>query len=296
MRIRIQNPESRIQSPESGFEIRDSKFSRKASTLLLALLVLSTMLIITISVAEVAHTELLISRTTDNATTAVYAAESSVEEGVYRIRKVDGATVASLDGTQATLGNSATWNRVATSNEPGGLYIPFLQKDRSYGFDLYDPESGTSADKNSLVIRPYCQGGEWLELGFTTWTPGTAFNQNFTKFRYPCPTVSVPGDGTIVNNFISGGNSYRMYVRSLTADMPGARVLACTNPDATGICDMPGRVSITATGTYHGTKRALTVSMPRIAPVAGLFSYAIFSQCSLIKDVSTYPVPAPPCP
>jgi hypothetical protein len=42
-------------------------------------------------------------------------------------------------------------------------------------------------------------------------------------------------------------------------------------------------VTIDVTGTYSSTKQRLIVSIPRQEPLSGLYDFAVFSECSLVK-------------
>jgi len=263
---------------------------RPGSTLLLSLLVLSTVLIVSVSVSEVARTEILIGRSTDHTSIATYAAESALEEGAYQARKNPDSTVLQLQGTTRTLSNGASFTRQA-DNKTGQLSLARLPKDAAVGFDLYDPDTGLASGKESIrVVVDSCAGNEVIELGFTAWDPATgSFNPNFQKFRYSCPA----GSGyQILNNDIISSRTYRLYVRSLTANVGSLRVWACSSNDGAGVCDMPGRLNLTVTGEFNRSRRVLGLDMPRLPAVSGIYSYTVFTECQIIKDPND---PNPPC-
>jgi hypothetical protein len=276
-------------SPNTKYEIKNT---RPGSTILMALLILATVLIIAVSIAEVVRMEVVSGRASDYAAFATYAAESQFEDSLYRLRKNPATTVASLDGTQMSFANGAT-TRLQAQNYLSALTIPpgFAAGETSTFF-LYDYDTGTSPAKQSIVVYPHCNSAAWwFEVGYADWTPGNAFNTVFQKFRYSCAGLS--WNSPVVISGLSAVKAYQVYVKALNATFTdGMSVTACDDPAGTLNCDMPGSVTLTSAGTYRGSNRTLILTMPRSSPVSGLWSYAVFSECQLIKDPL---VLSPPC-
>lgn len=274
--------------------------NRRASTLLLSLLILSVVLSITVVIAQIASSEIRLARAKSETMVATYAAESALEQGVFKARNF-GATPASLAGTDdLSLGNGSAWSRqVLLSN--GGLELVSLPKNSTRAFDLFDPDNGNGASgKRSvkLVITKdwdgsgtNCLGDEWVELGYVKYDLVSGTLGNFQKVRYNCPL----GGNTMVNNTFDPNSAYRLYVRYVQGDLDVLNrltITACTGLDGTGTCDMPGRMNIQAVGTFRNSSRVMNMDLPRSPPVSGIFDYAVFSECQIIKDPDN---PNPPC-
>jgi hypothetical protein len=258
----------------------------------MALLILATVFIITVSIAEVVRTEMVSARASDYSIFATFAGESQLEESLHKLRKDPSTTVAGLNGATIALANGAT-SSVQAQNASSYLSIPSgFAQGQSQGFFLYDFDTGAAAGKESIKIYPYCSSPTWwFEVGYADWTPGAAFATNFQKFRYSCAGMGI--NDTVVLSGITASKAYQVYVKSLNATfLDGMNVYACDDDAATTNCNMPGVVSLTANGSYLGANRSMSLTMPRNQAVSGIYSYAVFSECQLIKDAS---VPSPAC-
>ncbi len=269
----------------------------------MALLILAVLLAVAAVISQLAFVEMRLSRNNLEMMVATYAAESGLEQGTYLARN-GGATPASLAGSQnLPLGNNAGWTRQAFSSN-GGLELVGLPRNLTHAFDLYDPDNGTGGSgKRSvkIVFTNYrttehgtkCDGTEWIELGYVKYDPAGGTLGNFQKFRYNCPA----DENTIINSGLDPNSAYRFYIRFLDTPTPSVQlnrlsVTACSGLNGTGTCDMPGRINIQTVGTYRKSSRVMNMDLPRSSPVSGVFDYAIFSECQIIKDPTN---PSPPC-
>jgi hypothetical protein len=292
---------------------------RKASTVLLALLTLSTVIIAAVSLSEVVRSEILVSRSVDYTTVATYAAESALEYNAFRVRKdamlTGGALkISDLNNSSGALTNGASWKLQASGASPG-LYIPNLQPNAQISFAAYDPDSPLAGGgKQSMkILRDNTKtAGNYplfatqiLDLAFTYFLPGSGViapptTNDVTSAKYGWNSVAGggPTDQTIVNNSLSSATIYDFTLKnycttSVCAAYPPMTAYLCSGTNGTGICDMSGRAYLTATATFNGVRRVLTLNMPRVPQPSGLWSHAVFSECPLIKD----PTQAPPaCP
>jgi len=290
---------------------------RRSSTVLLALLTLTTLVIAAVSVSEVVRTEILISRSVDQVTIAGYAAESALDEGAWRIRYDPTATISNLNGDSGTLANGATWSLNAWEEAPA-LFVPRLPANGQVGFSTYDPDRPVAGGGKSIqIIRDNTVtpgnyplfSSQILELTETTLatasglaTPPTTDNVVSTKYGWFSDTV-MPTDQKITKN-INPTSIYYFTIRnycttSTCGDYPPFYVQICNTLDggSGGSCYMPGRAYFIAWGNYLGTSysgitgntRQMILDVPRLDTPSGIFSHAVFSECQIIKDPNAPP-------
>jgi Tfp pilus assembly protein PilX len=263
---------------------------RRGSTLLLSLLVLSTLLVATVSISQLVAIEAAITRSNNETIVATYAAESALERGAYRVRNA-GVATSGLAGS-ASLENQSSWS-MSASNAVAALVMRQVPKNLSRGFDFFDADSPTQAGKESVKITvDSCDGSEWIELGYQSFDPIAYTFGNFEKFRYNCPAGT---NSVIYNNGVNASAAYRLYVRYVDGGHPTIdrmTIQGCTENDGGGSCNMQGVIDMTAVGSYRGATRTMSLVLPRLSPVSGVFSYGLFSECQIIKDPS---VPDPSC-
>ncbi len=281
--------------------------SRRGSTLLMALLIMTTMLAVGLSVGQIIFLEINLVKNNNETIVATYAAESALEQGAYRVR-VYADTLPVLSGSKV-LSNNASWTRTAVSTV-GSLVLRPLPKDLTRGFDFYQPDSPSSGDPLLVCYNSHpgagcreavritvasCDGSEWIELGYQSFDPASLALGTFKKIRYPCPAGT---NQIIYNNDPQTALAYRLYVRYVqgnSASLSRVDVTACTNDNCTGggnVVSLPGFVDITALGSFRGSTRTMDLVMPRLSPVTGIFDYGIFSECSITKDPTN---PSPSC-
>lgn len=271
--------------------------SRRGSTLLLALLVMTTVLVIAVSLSQLVAVEAILARANNETVVATYAAESGLEQGAYRTR-VYGDAVSTLGKSPQVLSNQATWSRSATNNV-GSLILRNLQKNLSRGFDFFDADMPNAAGgKESIIIDILdCDGSEWFELGFQRFDPTTYSFGTFFKSRFPCSASGAPGNSTTYtnNSSIVATSAYRLYIKYLQGNRSSISrltITGCTGDNGAGTCNMTGVVDLTALGSYRGSTRTMDLVMPRFSPVSGVFNYGVFSECQIIKDPTN---PSPAC-
>ena len=254
---------------------------------------MATILIAAYSVGTIAFLEMALVKNNNETVVATYAAESALEQGAYRVRN-SADTLSAISGSKVLL-NNASWTRVASSTV-GSLVFRPLSKGLAQGFDFYDPDNAGgdySGKRESVQITiDSCDGSEWIELGYqsvntTTWALG-----NFQEVRYLCTAGT---NYVITNNDPQTGLAYRLYVRYVqgnAAALSRVTVTGCAYDNGGIPCSMPGRVDITATGSFRGASRIMDLAMPRVSPISGIFNYGVFSECSIVKDPT---IPSPGC-
>jgi len=256
--------------------------NRRGSILLLSLLIMGAVAATMFTLSAVTLSSLAQSRVIDGGIVAAYAAESGVEEAVYQARKVDilptcvGASCPVPAQTFAS--NQAGWTRTIETAEPV-LYVRRLLEGATYEISLYDPNDETRQVNIDQITVSWSGGScSRLEVTQVEWTPGSALVLDPSAIKvstYPC------GSGSAMIS-VNPTRAYRMRFKPVQGDMREMQIQAWY-AGATHPPDVPGRVKIVSTGTYGSIRRAVTASIPQKTPLAGIFDYVVFSECSLIK-------------
>lgn len=215
-------------------------------------------------------------RIVDNSLVAYYAAESAIEEGLFRFRR-DGDPPGAVT-TPQVLDNGAEWTRQIETAEPV-IYMT-IPKDSLAEVALYDPDEPietTTIKSVKVWWNDDCGGCSVLHTTLVGWLPQAISEFESTTYRYTwnpaSPTVTIPLGGL--------QQLYRLRLRADGGTMEDVEIRAV---DASGAdVDLPGRVKIDARGHYVNTQQRLTVTMPRQVPLSSVYDFVVFSECSLVK-------------
>lgn len=232
---------------------------------------------------------------TDQSVSAYYMADSGVERQLYEVRKND-KTAAQLAGLNENYPNQGSWSFF-------GGYATTTQKTydsvATSSFevvDLFNPDN-VSAAGVARVELAWTSGADCgaqtaqIEAGYSLldFTGATPFD-----FKI-CRANLVPADpncavaGQTMTLALDPTKNYRVRLRALTCT---ASNLAASTFDAVGLSKgFPGDVTVSAEGTYGKATQKIAVTMPKTNVLSGVFSFVIFSECTLIKGLGT-----PVCP
>jgi hypothetical protein len=282
------------------------------NVLLLALLVMAGIMTAALGIGAIILNEIRQARDIDFSTVAYYAAESGVEQALYKIRKEDallgcptgacdvngycssgdscaGDIVNGVSSFRNTLDNQSSWSRIITDKE-GQIYGK-IDKDNSMQVDLYDPEGTAAAGVESIKIEwtPQCAAPgdvSMIEVSYIGWDPAVGWSAaTEQKFKYSAP------ESPAVINVFSNTKSYRVRIKALYCDVSNVRVTAWGSENAGNPpISIPARIILTSTGQYGTLRQAVKMIMPRKSPMSGLYDYVLFSECSLVKgEAATCP-------
>ncbi|HTK04303.1 MAG TPA: hypothetical protein VL500_01870 [Candidatus Eisenbacteria bacterium] len=253
----------------------------------MALVVMSGVVISSVGLGSLILSSLQQTRAIDSASVAYYAAESGVEEGLFTARHRDagghladsqGVLPASV-GTPVTLTNNATWKRTVTGRE-SIIYAGTIPQDSLIEIALYDPDAPTTSQDIGRVQIDWtdpCGGCTVLQTTLIGWQSGG-------------PVVWDPNAVTALYTWNAGGASvtladpsrlYRLRLGAKKAAMQNVQVKAYNGAGAA--TTLPGRIRIDSEGSFANVKQKLTASLPRRIPLAGIFDFVVFSECSLVK-------------
>ncbi len=279
---------------------RSSGASRRGTVLLLALLVLSSIAMASSGLATLIMSSLQQTRTIDSSIIAYYAAESAAEEAIYTVRKTSlqpGWAGALTVETPQPLNNGASWTRTVAGKER--TVVADIPRDSFIELALYDPdseaESLADAIKKISVDWTYdpCVLEEdtcpkliatvvrW-EPSTTTWSEDAAQTERFESGVADAPPAYITLDNLI--------DLHKLRLRAEDADLHEVRIQAYSDDAMNVPVDLPGRVRIDTWGKFGQTQQHLTVRLPRRTPLSGIYDFALFSECSLVKG---YPISCP---
>lgn len=265
--------------------------------LLLALLILATILVTSLTVGSIVLRQLKVTTSTDRGIVAYYAAESGLEQGLYLWRqegqKGSDLQVSSANPVDLAASHSSWWR---DGQETESTYTATLKQNQTVQLDLFDPASSLDSQTKAQSIKigwdtatADCpgQGSEWLEVSWSNWGGVGSAVEAQRRFVNHSQIVSSPDQTVIINiNNISQPSlvNYRLRLKALYADICNLTVTAYRGTDGSGgVYNLPARLTISATGRLLDTRQALSVTVPQFAPQLSLFDYTIFSQCSILK-------------
>jgi hypothetical protein len=275
---------------------------RSGNVLLLSLLIMSGVLIVGASLGTISILNLRQARVIDDSILAFGAAESGAEQTLYQIRRVgtpsstlnaNAAHTSSAAVSGVPMTNGSGWTRAITASET--TVFAAIPKDRSYEVVLWDPEvPAAAAGVESLTFSwdDACGGTSGLEVLATGWDPVAVggFNPNIAfhgdspalTFLYTTPRV--------IDNDFNANRAYRVRLRAKTCDISNLAITAYSADNAGGSqVPIPSRLSVQTTGTFGAARQAMELRLPRLQPLSGAFDFVIFSQCSLLKNVTGVP-------
>ena len=275
------------------------RHERSGTVLLLALLILSTVVIMSSGLSSLILSSLQQTRAIDSSIVAYYAAESAAEQALHAIRKgpdlgSDWAATLTTADPQA-LGNGATWTRLVASSER--TIEATIAQDAFVEVALYDPdnENQSLTDKIARVeVRwtfdedcsaSVCPG---LTAAVLEWSPGTATWTGRTSETRRFLGVADVRTGIALIELADPDSLHKLRLRAEYGKLKNVEIQAFASDDTP--VPLPGRVRIDAWGRYGDTQQHLTVRLPRRTPLSGLYDFAVFSECSIVKG---YPISCP---
>jgi hypothetical protein len=275
---------------------------RNGNVLLLSLLIMSGVLIVGASLGTISILNLRQARVIDDSILAFGAAETGAEQTLYQIRRVgtpssalnaNGAHTSSAAVSGPAMTNGSGWTRAITAAET--TVFASIPKDRSYEVVLWDPEvpaAPMGAESLTFSWDDECGGTSGLEVLATGWDPVAVggFNPNIA-FHGDSPALTfLHTNPRVIDNDFNGNRAYRVRLRAKTCDISNLAITAYSADNAGGSqVPIPSRLAVQTTGTFGAARQAMELRLPRLQPLSGAFDFVIFSQCSLLKNVTGVP-------
>ncbi len=284
---RVTSHESRVERPRRVFGRRTRGYALRGDILPLALIILATILIGAFTLGFIILQGLLRTRDLDASTVAYYAADAGVERQLYAVRK-ENANVGTLAAMGATYANGSSWAAAGSGFQTtNAKFFPVINSGDFQFVDLFNPDSLNSASGISIVKWTWngpalCK----LEVAYAQWDVNSAS-------ILPSQFTIATSTGGIGQLQINPSFAYRLRFRPKGCTVTNLSVSVFANPWDTVPMPFPGDITVAAQGSYGSTTQAISVSMPRLEILSGIFSYVIFSECTLFKDPTGS---APACP
>jgi hypothetical protein len=269
--------------------------------LLLALLVLSSVVITSTGLSSLILSSLQQTRAIDSSIVAYYAAESAAEQALYALRRgpdLGEGWAATLTSTEPqALGNGATWTRRVSSTERS--IDATIAQDSFLEVALYDPddESRSLAERAARVEISWTFDEDCAETpcpGLTAsvleWIPGTPnwSGRAVETQRFLGVAGTKTGAASIAFDPDTLDRLRKVRLRAEYGKLKNVQIQAFALDGS--VVPLPGRIRIDAWGQYNETQQHLTIRLPRRTPLLGLYDFAIFSECSIVKG---YPISCP---
>jgi len=227
---------------------------------------------------------------TDQSVSAYYMADSGIERQLYEVRKKD-ATAASLATIpKTTYPNSGTWSYFGGFATTSTKSVSSIATSSFEVLDIFDPDNVSAAGVDHVMVA-WNDGSDCgaqyagMEVGFAEWTiSGSSLtpSDSYTIVR------SMAGS-SLLTVPLDVAKAYRIRMRALTCTASNVTAQAY---DALNVPKgFPGDVTLASEGTYGKATQKIGVTMPKTNVLSGIFSYVIFSECTLLKGTGT-----PTCP
>jgi hypothetical protein len=260
----------------------------RANILPLALVITTTILIAGISLGIIVLESLKRTAETDASMVAYYAADAGIEKQLYEVRKKN-TPVEDLADLNESYTNGSAWQAASSGFvQMQSKIFPVLNEGDFQFLDLFDPDNISAASDISLVKWSWNGPGLpcEVELGYSEWdfTSPDIIPENF---------VIVRGLSSPTQRTLNPLNAYRLRFRPRKCDITNLEIKVYENVGDPSPVPFPGDITLGAEGTFENTTQAISVTMPRQDVLSGVFSYVIFSECTLFKDPLS---PAPICP
>ncbi len=236
----------------------------------------------------------------DHSVLAYYFADSGIERQLYEVRKKDATTgqLSALDAQYPGQGSWTFFGGYATTTEKTFSTVATS----SFGVvDLFNPDNVQAAGVARLDLS-WSNGPDCAALGTSAQVEAGYADFDLTSGVLPqaytvCRQGLSPPDANCVNSgqtmtlLLDPSKNYRVRIHALGCTAKD--LIAKTYSDSGGSIPkaFPGDVTLSAEGTYQNATQKIRVVMPKSNVLSGVFSYVIFSECTLIKGTGT-----PTCP
>ena len=225
---------------------------------------------------------------TDRSVSAYYMADAGIERQLYEVRK-RGKPVAQLQGLVETYPNGSTWSFFGDYEQVASKKIALVPPLESEVVDLFNPDDLAVPGFDEAFLT-WSDGDDCVgklpkvEVGSVKWDLANAQFSDQYQIDFAAPgavQASIPLDPS---------RAYRLRVRTFDCSIKNLTVQARTGGVAK---PFPGDIQIAAEGTVGAATQKIFVGMPRLDVLSDLFSFVVFSECSLVKGTGETPVCPP---
>ncbi len=250
----------------------------KGSVAIFTLLIVSGFVVTGLGLSLLVISSLRQTQLVSDATVAYYAAESALEYDLYQIRRRDDLPATNFAG-QMPLSSMVTSDYQEAQSQ-----INFrLLANQAYGLDVYSAQPAPQFVRSVRLWADDTDAGQ-LIVGWAGWSPEIVYNDFYQQTIVNADQL----DGYLLP-LAQGANAnaifWRLRFMALDGDFNNITLKAYS--DVAGqdefAVDIPGLLSLSATGTFRRSQRTISVAMPRTAPLSEIFSYVLFSSQEINK-------------
>lgn len=220
----------------------------------------------------------------DKSVSAYYMADSGVERQLYEVRKV-GTPVDQVSGLASSYPNGSSWKYDGSYATATQKLISTVATTSFEVVDLFNPDAVGPANIDTVTLNwsngPDC-GSNYanVEVGYAEWNlSGSILPSDYTIKRKDNLLVTGPADQSLAIS-LNPNRAYRLRISALRCKAANIQVRTTLAGAPQGF---PGDITLAAEGTYQGATQKIAVTMPKLDVLSGLFSYVIFSECTLLK-------------
>lgn len=257
--------------------------NKKGSVLIMSLIIMTGLLLVAMEFAVIVVSSIRQARNIDVSLIAFHAAESGAESALFQVRKKNLTTLDRETGNAGV----ASWDATMPDNfspEVPAVTRAHLAKNETLEFALYKDDGKTAPNIQSMKITwtgQQCSAGEpWIDFARAPWTGGgSTFVWPTNPIQHFVKTPTAPGANEIITNAFTADPSI-VRIKALYCDLDGVSVTFYSAPDAplASQVPVPNYFSIRPVGSIADIKQAVKISLPRKAPLSGLYDYVLFSE------------------
>ncbi len=267
-------------------KVKSQKSKVEGSILPFAVIMTGMILLAAIAIGSVVLSGVKRAKDTDSSVGAYALADSGVERQLFEIRK-NNRTLADVNTLGATYPDGSSWVSTGSLEPATQKIIPIIPTSTFAVLDLFNPDDITEKPGIAKVTiewtnHPSCAGSNAaIEASYASWDLASGGPPPTWPDSNQYTIESKTGGGTLLVN-LDVDRAYRLRLRAFTCAASNVKV---TTYDLLGSAkSYKGDITLSAEGTYGGTTQKIAVKMPKQDVLSGIFSYVIFSECTLYKD------------
>lgn len=264
----------------------DKFLNQSGSIMVISVLLMSIMSVVAFGLSTVIIKQVDFSRNFDYALLAYYGAESSMEQTLYDARKRD--LVILEDG--GTLTNDVEWSRIIDPVQEELTFQEILEN-RFVQVDLFDPDdvlcesvatTGIECLWESMIVT--WEGTGSIETTVTRWDTGEIVSFGVDDIE---EEEYLAASSPWILNDLESYNNYRLKIKAVFGDVENLTLTLYDQDNGSGeIVAVPNYLTIRGEGEYRSNKQALSVRVPRKAPLSSLYDYVLFSEEDIVKEIN----------
>lgn len=284
---------------------------QKGAALVMTLLILSLMMTSAVALSRIILGEVRMAVNTINSLSAFYAADSGIEKSLYYIKYArknsNTDPFNNLQNKNYLLDNGESFYFVQASTTAPGFIAYDVTTSTPAHVDIIDPAGNISNIDWDTVSGPgdshYYQltwsidncfpfhASDKLEITSNAFSNISLFNASTKKDIAICDCSYNSNDVcslTSANYPISDSNFYRFSFRPLNNTVKSIAFDIYADPSGGApdyIVGIASNAVVTVDGSYKNSKYRLRVEIPALAAVSDIFSYVIFSEEELKKNL-----------